>query len=189
MRNAAIIIILFTLLSCNDGTDLGNDYFYLPDYEAVDIGYAYGTMIYKSESKDHFDKIIICSDVKKINFDSKYALILQKPNKKLLIKHLVDDLIIWNNYFIEMKKDSLVDLGHKKMLLRDIHRLVENNEAKKLNTTADSIIDKDVYYQKMFKNKENYYIIQKNKDSIYGPLSVKEFEVIKKKKKIDLDFE
>ena len=53
----------------------------------------------------------------------------------------------------------------------------------------DSIFNYEPFYKKMVKNKYNYYIIEKTNDSVFGQLTLKEFEAIKKEKKIDLDFE
>jgi hypothetical protein len=189
MKKIGTFLTLFMLVSCNDGSDLGNKYYYLPDYEALDIGYAYGSMVYKSENKNHFNNVLIYSEIERINYNDKYILAIQKPNKSLIIKRIKDDLELWNNYYSENKKDSLVSLVHKKMLLSNIHKLVGSNKTEKLNITADSIFNNEIFYKKMFQNKSNYYIIQKANDSIFGPLTLKKFDAIKKKKSIDLDFE
>ena len=188
MKKTFIIFVLFTLFSCNDGSDLGDDYYYLPDYEALDIGYAYGTMVYKSENKNHFNDVIVYSDIKNIKFNSEYIIVLQEPNKKLMIKQIADDLTTWNNYYLENKKDSVVNLTHGKLSLKNIDNLIKENKSRRLDKIADSIFNKESFYKKIFKNKENYYIIQKENDSIFGPLNLKEFTKIKNKKNIDLDF-
>ena len=188
MKKIVVLLTLITLFSCNDGSDLGNKYYFLPDYEALDIGYSYGSLVYKSDNKNHFNNILIYSEIERINHNDEYILVIQKPNKSLIIKRIKDDLELWNNYYSENKKDSLISLIHKKMLLSNIHKLVGSNKAEKLDITADSIFNNEIFYKKIFQNKSNYYIIQKVNDSIFGPLNYKEFEVIKKKKSIDLDF-
>ena len=107
----------------------------------------------------------------------------------LIIKKIKDDLGFWSQYYSNNKKDSLVSLVHKKVQLSDIHNLVGNKRLEKLDVIADSIFNNEIFYKKMFENKSNYYIIQKVNDSIFGPLTIEEFEILKRKKKIDLDFE
>ena len=187
MKKTLVIFVIFTLFSCND-SELGSKYYYLADYAASDIGYPYGSIVYKSGKENHFDDIIVYSNVEKINHNSDYIIILQKPNKRLMDKKIRDDLEFWNNYYLENKKDSLVDLTYKKMFLKDIYNLVKKDKAQKLNIITDSIFNNEIFYKKIFKNKENYYIIQKGNDSILGPLNLKEFTKIKNQKNIDLDF-
>ena len=46
-----------------------------------------------------------------------------------------------------------------------------------------------MFYKKIFKHKENYFIIQKANDSIFGQLTLSEFETLKRNKKINLELE
>lgn len=179
-----IVIICFT--SCKDETDLGNNFYYLPDYESIDIGYPYGTIVYKSSEKNKFEKILIYADVASVNNNDDYIIVKQIPNKKILLQNIKDDLGLWSNYYLEIKRDSLIDLNYQKTSIYNIHKLVTN---KGVEAIADSIFNNEPFYKKMFKNKYNYYIIEKTNDSVFGPLNLKEFEAIKKEKKIDLDFE
>ncbi|UYW02005.1 hypothetical protein K5I29_03585 [Flavobacterium agricola] len=180
------IIILFCFTSCNDKNYLGNNFYYLSEYESMDIGYPYGTIIYKSSEKNMFEKIIINSDVVNINNDENYIIVKQSPNKKLLLESIKNDLNVWNNYYISIKKDSLIDLNNQKISIYNIHKLVTNRGTEVI---TDSIFNNEVLYRKMFRNKFNYYIIEKKTDSVYGPLTLEELNVFKKKKKIDLNFE
>jgi hypothetical protein len=179
-----IVIICFT--SCKDETDLGNDFYYLPDYESIDIGYPYGTIVYKSNEKNKFEKILIYADVASVSNNDDYIIVKQIPNKKILLQNIKDDLGLWSNYYLEIKRDSLIDLNYQKTSIYNIHKLVTNKGAEAM---ADSILNNEPFYKKMFRNKYNYYIIEKTNDSVFGPLTLKEFEALKKEKKIDLDFE
>ena len=58
MKKKVILISVFLMYSCYDDQNLGNNYFYLPMYEAYDIGYE-GSIIYKSHKKLLFSDIII----------------------------------------------------------------------------------------------------------------------------------
>lgn len=185
MRKIALLFIIFLFVSC-DERSLGKNYYYLSEYDANE--YLTESFVYKSFDENVFDEIIIYPKVKSIEFDNKYIIVFQQPNKELMLKQIKEDLELWNDHYLESKKDSLVSLVHNKMRLTDIHNLVKNKK-EKLNITVDSIFNNEILYKKMFRNKSNYYIIQKANDSIFGPLTLKEFEVIKKKKSIDLDFE
>lgn len=179
-----MVIICFT--SCKDETDLGNNFYYLPDYESVDIGYPYGTIVYKSREKDKFEKIFIYADVISVSYNDNYIIVKQIPNRKILLQNIKDDLNLWSNYYLEIKRDSLIDLNYQKTSIYHIHKLVTNKGAEAI---TDSIFNNEPFYKKMFVNKYNYYIIEKTNDFVFGSLTLKEFEAIKKEKKIDLDFE
>ncbi len=175
------------MLSCKNESSLGSDFYCLPKYDAEE--YLTGSFIYKSTNENVFSKIIVYPVVEKTNYNESYIIALQQPNKSLMIKRIKDDLELWNNYYFENKKDSLINLVHKKMLLSEIHNLVGSKKIEKINVVADSIFNNEPFYKKMFRNKYNYYIIEKTNDSVFGPLTLKEFEALKKEKKIDLDFE
>lgn len=186
MKKIVILFILTLFISC-DERSLGKDYYYLPEYDANEI--RTGSFIYRSFDENVWDKILIFPTVKKIEFNDNYIIVLQEPNKKLMLKNTNSDLKFWNEYYLTNKKDSLVSLDHKKMMLSEIHNLVDNNKIKRLNKITDSIFKNEIFYKKIFQNKINYYIIQKVDDSIFGPLTLKEFEILKRKKIISLDFE
>lgn len=188
MRNIFILFTLLLMVNCSDMEKLGNDYYYLPDYESLDIGYPYGSLVYKSEQQNHFDSIIIFSDIKAVNYDNSYIIVSQMPNRNLILKNVKDNLNTWNDFYAENNKDSLVELCHKKIKLKEIHHLINKSDSLRINQIADSIFNDNLYYKKIFKNKYNYYIIQKNKDSVFGPLTLTEFRVLKSKKKMALDF-
>ncbi len=179
-----MVIICFT--SCKDETDLGNNFYYLPDYESVDVGYPFGSIIYKSKEKYVFEKIFVSADVINVNKNDDYIIVKQIPNKKILLQNIKDDLNLWSNYYLEIKRDSLIDLNYQKTSIYNIHKLVTNKGAEAI---TDSIFNNEPFYKKMFVNKYNYYIIEKSNDFVFGPLTLKEFDALKKEKKIDLDFE
>ena len=189
MTKIILFLSIFCFLSWRNNDNLGSGYYYLSDFNAMDVGYPYGSIVYKSNQENLYKKIIIYSKIEYINYDEEYICIVQKPNKSLMKKKLKDDFEFWNRYYFSNKKDSLINLVHKKILLSDIHKIVGNNKAEKLDLTADSIFNNEIFYKKMFQNKSNYYIIQKVNDSIFGPLTFKGFEDLKRNKKIDLDFE
>jgi hypothetical protein len=51
-----LVIFVFAFFVQNqikDNEDLGDGYYYLPPYEALDIGFPEGAVIYKSSQKTH----------------------------------------------------------------------------------------------------------------------------------------
>ena len=188
IKKNLLLIVIICFVSCKDKTDLGSNFFYLPDYESIDIGYPYGTIVYKSKEKNKFEKVLVYADIVSINNSDSYIIVKQNPNKKLLLQNIIDDLDdikLWNNYYLESKKGGLVDLIYKKKSIYDIHKLIENKD---IEVVADSLFKNDSFFKNIFKNKYNYYIIRKSDNSVFGPLTLSEFESMKNKMSIDLEF-
>lgn len=180
------IIFVFLLLSCDNEAVLGNNYYYLTDYEALDVGYPHGSIVYKSDRINSFDDIVVYSDIEKCIYNSEYILISQIPNKSLMLGQLREDLEFWNAYFLKNGKNINVDLMYGEVSLNEINKLFLKPQD--INEKVDSIFRNELFYRKIFRNKRNYYIIQKTNDSVFGPLTVEEFQEIKNKKNIDLDW-
>lgn len=99
------IFFIYRYWDCD--IDLGDNYYYLPDYEALDIGSSYKPLIYKSFSKNVIEKIIISPIVVKAKNRGNYILVIQ-TNKKDTIK----------KYFIINKKnDSIFECLDRKDFL------------------------------------------------------------------------
>ena len=62
MNKKTILFLLCLMMGacsfCSE-EELGNGYYYLPDYEALDIGYCKGSTIYKSIQKNCFQTVLI----------------------------------------------------------------------------------------------------------------------------------
>lgn len=171
-----LISMLFTIIvfcSCNN-YHLAKDYYYLSDVESKDIGYPYGTIVYKSESENSFVNPIVYSDIKKCVSNNRYILVYQEPNKIFFYQELEDKLKVFNSYFISTKKDSVFKLPFGKISSKSINELLNKN-GNQANLLADSIIINEMYYKKMFANKFNYWIIRLSDDSIIGPLNKDEY--------------
>ena len=100
--------ILFLITRGGEQT-LGENYYYLPEYEAYDVGYTEGGIIYKSSEKNLFSNIIIHGNVIRMNDNKDFILAIQlkedgtKTNKKQLL-----------HYFIIEKKSDLIFGPYKK---------------------------------------------------------------------------
>lgn len=94
-------ILLFVFES--DEQDLGDNYFYLPAYEAIDIGHSEGAIIYKSITKNVFSDVKIHGNIISVNSNRDFVIAIQQfkdisnsnKNKQL-------------NYFIIAKKADIV---------------------------------------------------------------------------------
>lgn len=183
-----LIILLVSVLY--EPNSLGDKYYYMDEYTTIDVGYPYGQIIYKSKDKYNgvysIDKIID-ANIKEVKYNSNYIIALQYPNKKIIIKELEDNILFWYDYYKENKKDSIIKISFGEYYLSN---LISINDISKLRIKiiVDSIVENNTYYKKLLKNKINYYIIDKKKDSVYGPFNKKEFIDFKEKKNIDLDF-
>lgn len=72
------LLVCASLSSCYEDQDLGSGYYYLPDYEALDIGYPAKTALYKSLQKNVFSNVIAEGDVAVIRFNDKWIAFTQK---------------------------------------------------------------------------------------------------------------
>ena len=73
---------------------LGNNYYYLNKFEAIDIGYPNGAIIYKSQQENVFQNVIVHGNVVNVNFNEQFILAKQSP-----LKNPTDTV-----YFIILKK-------------------------------------------------------------------------------------
>jgi len=97
-----ILILLFTCISCSD-RKLGDDYYFLPKYESIDVGYPDSeAFVYKSNQEYVFSDIKIRGDVLDVNYNSKYIIAKRDP----LISRDENSGII-EYYIIEKKNDKL----------------------------------------------------------------------------------
>lgn len=105
MKNWIITLIIVSLSVLlyfafrSDDNDLGDNYHYLPDYEAIDVGYPGGAIIYKSAQKLAFDDVKISGNVKDVSWNKDFILAYQK---------LGTSYNNTNHFFIIVKKTDLV---------------------------------------------------------------------------------
>lgn len=147
------------LSSCGGGESdiivhLGNGYFYNGE------GAPFNTIFYgkKSENGYTIEKNIIYSNVKDYIYNDKYILVLQEPDYNANLNFVMFEKISEPFYNEEQR---------------------ESQEQK-----ADSILKNDSYWQKVFANKINYYIINKNKRKVYGPFT--KLEYASERKQLDI---
>lgn len=111
--------------SCGD-RDLGDGYFHLPKYEAIDVGYPENeSILYRSSEEYLFSDIIIKGDVIEVQSDSRHIIAKRDP----LIKR--DNNTGTIEYFIIQKvNDSLIGPLTKKVFKESTNDLNVNLEFK-----------------------------------------------------------
>ncbi|HKR05947.1 MAG TPA: DUF3997 domain-containing protein [Bacteroidia bacterium] len=101
--------ILFFMIWGQDDQDLGDNYYYLPKYEAIDVGFPGGAIVYKSTQKHLYSEIKIYGNVKEVNFNKEFIIAIQNADTSYLEK--ADSDIFeknFSNYYIIVKKSDLV---------------------------------------------------------------------------------
>jgi hypothetical protein len=86
-----------------DKDSLGEGYFYLSEYDAFDLGYPGGGIIYKSPEKYLFHDIVVSGNVIRVNHNKEFILALQFPSESA-----TEDLKELPHYFIIQKKLNLI---------------------------------------------------------------------------------
>ena len=183
-------IFLTSLISCHDDSNnLGKYYYYMTKDDALDYGLVSWDFIYKSDkTRSRYYSIIdkTPSDIIDYSFDDNYIIAKQKYNREVLLNELGMELSSWGGYYNIYKREGVINFNDVPVSLKEISKQIELRGSTNL---ADSIISHSTYYKELLTpNKINYYIIDKDEDSILGPFDKLEFEKIKKEKGINLDF-
>jgi len=157
--------------------------------DALYYGYPSWDFIYKSDKRrsGYFSIITTTpSDVIDYSFDDKYIIVKQKYNREVLLNELRMELSSWGGYYNIYKREGVINFNDVPVSLKEISKQIDLGRSTNL---ADSIISHSSYYKELLTpNKINYYFIDMDKDSTWGPFDKLEFEKIKKEKGINLDF-
>lgn len=109
----------------SDNEKLGAGYYYLPEYEANDIGYIGGGIIYKSSEKLLFSDIKIQGNVVSMSYDQTFIVALQEQDLKNSNQKLL-------NYYIIYKKTNQVYGPYTKKEYSKMCRILQIPEDLKL---------------------------------------------------------
>jgi len=189
MRRLLIALLLISLYSCHSDKER---YYFFDKYDSMDMGDGRDTFIYKSKQRNIYDKIIIYSDIIKYGEDKAYIIALQRPNEELMLKLLEDKLGVYYSYHED--ENEKMRFPHGSMTNKDLKKSLDSLVSNTKDSTeayqieAEKIFKKEPFYQKVFQNELNYYIIDKKVDSVFGPLKYDEFERLKQKKNINVKF-
>ena len=58
--------------------ELGEGYYYLPEYEAIDVGYSGGATVYQSYARNYFDNVLVEGGIVQVQKDTRFILVAQK---------------------------------------------------------------------------------------------------------------
>ncbi|MDY0318328.1 MAG: DUF3997 domain-containing protein [Candidatus Izemoplasmatales bacterium] len=122
-----LLLVLYLIWGGVNEQDLGDHYYYLPKYEALDLGFPDGAIIYKSAQRNVFSDVKIHKNVISVN------------NNK--------------DFIIAIQQDDSVNIKSTQSIVLDSNSL-------------------------------HYFIIAKQKDMVYGPLSKNEY--LKKRKELNI---
>lgn len=190
LKQLKITIILVICNSCNMsdyGEELSGSYHY--SHMGKDFNYIYG-------------KNNIYPNVQEFSFNDNYIIVYQKPEKFTYRNLFASDLYSRYTTYYRYLRDSVSEKYYydRKDILTysTIAKQFEKKNVSFENSAsdiqisheiADSIMKNNPIQKKIFSLKKVYWIIQIKGDVLYGPLSLEEFTILKRSKKIDLEFD
>lgn len=173
-------VVFGFLISCGE-KGYKENYFYLSPYEALDVGYPYGAIVYKSPEEYLYRNVIIGGNVLIFKQNSKYIVAKQNLDVGLLRKWIgesIESFIESNGYNGGRKELKFYDYVFPDTLLLKYDN-TDSSIAYLTNITLESPL-----IQKIKQNDINYWIIQIANDSLIGPLTKSEFEATRKEMQI-----
>lgn len=174
------VVVFVFLISCG-AQGYKENYFYLSRYEALDVGYPYGAIVYKSPEEYLYRNVIIGGNVLIFKQNSKYIVAKQDLDVGLLRKWIgesIESFIESNGYNGRRKELKFYDYVFPDTLLLKYDN-TDSSIAYLTNIALESPL-----IQKVKQNDTNYWIIQIANDSLIGPLTKSEFEVTRKEMQI-----
>lgn len=140
--------------------------------EAIDVGYPYGSIIYKGLQERSFSDIIITANVVDYKQNSQFLIAEQQVDIHLLEKWINDRI----KNFIETKgyNGSQSGLEFYNTLLSDSLLFKYDTSASSINFLTNIVL-RSPLIQKINQNSINYWIIQKSNDSLIGPFTKAEY--------------
>ncbi len=184
-----LIILLNSCLGAGVGDvsdELGSGYSYLSEGSCSRI------------SPNFTYKEGVYPNIKSYSFDENFIIVEQTPSSKNINSYVVEDLrnkygfLLYMKDSIKMTKDVEKFMQSKIWTDSILHKeissevLPENNVRSfdALGKIASKIIKEDSYFKEMFSRKINYYIIDKQKQEVYGPFSKENYLTKRKELKV-----
>ena len=88
--------------------ELGDGYYYLPAYEAVDMGYPGGPIVYQSTERHSFSRVLIDGDLQDVNKNGQFILAVRQPPTPLPTAPAASSAKPGWQYFIVAKASGTV---------------------------------------------------------------------------------
>lgn len=111
----SIVVCLFLYKYWDTDSDLGDGYYFLPEYEAKDIGSPDGAIVYKSNNKNSYaiEDIKIPATVIEAKSTGNYIVAIQTPKNDTIRKYFI----------INKKTDEIFENLNKKEFLKVCSKL------------------------------------------------------------------
>ena len=173
------LILALLISSCNisdEAKELGNGYTYVG--EGTPLNYIIG-------SHTIYPKVV------GFEFDESFIVVAQEPSlegyKSILGTDLDSPYGLYLNYLADsaslQQKLSKTDFEAVRKFgplftVFKLKGLSPNNSSADIairEQVADSLLRNDPYYQTIFRHKRNFWIIQKEKDVLFGPFNFQQF--------------
>lgn len=200
MRNKIFIYVLaLIIISCNLGNEnskLSGNSFFRNEGNGKRMIASDNILIHKTT---------IYPDVIDYVYDKNFIIAKQIPNKSNWIPLLGFDLYIRyigylhciqdsqnfekNRYWNQRDKIEYDKANYKIFLKRDVSDQNSSKDIQISQAIADSLIENDFSYQKVFMHDTNYWIIYNVMDTLIGPLTKTEYLIKRKDLKIPKDLQ
>lgn len=103
-----IISIIVILIRKDNEQILGDGYYYLPKYEAIDVGYPEGSIIYKSSQKHLYSDVKVSGNVIQVNNNNDFIIAIRKSKSNDSLQYFI----------INKKTDSVYSTYNKNDYLK-----------------------------------------------------------------------
>lgn len=195
-----LVLIISTFNSCanlnDEWIEIGDDYVCKHDRGNASI-----------YNRQTYYRTEIHSKITDYKFNEKFIIAKQNPDynnyKNSVVENYSTRYMIYDNYLKEKKTKEFLKVTSpfiRKSIIADssFYKLLKSkgvtaenqiNDMEKIKKLLDSVFHFDPFYKKVFLSKENYWIIDKDNNIRFGPLTKKEFEKELKQKKINMKFE
>ena len=170
-----MFLMFITLMACSPNME-GEKYYYLTPDEALDVGFPFGAIVYKSPKELIFREITISASVVSFKQTSKFISVKQQTDINLLKKWINEDIkgfLESKGYNGERRKLKFYDV-----VLTDTFLLKFDASDSSINYLTNLVLQSP-RIKKMQQRDTNYWVIQKSIDSLIGPLTKSEFEYIR----------
>lgn len=83
IKKTTAILICIIMGACSPWSEqeLGDGFFFLPSYIAMDVGFDDGSLIYKSTQKNYYQTILIQGGILEVNKDNRFILVGQNERQ------------------------------------------------------------------------------------------------------------
>lgn len=76
-----ISLFFLAMSSCFSEAELGDGYYYLSYYDAIDVGYNEGSLIYKSTQKSYYQTILIQGGIVEVKKNKQFIIVGQNKQQ------------------------------------------------------------------------------------------------------------